>query len=277
MSLRGAVWILGLAAVGNAFGQAPPEPKYGYEVVSIKKTDPGARGVRIGPGPQGGMKTMNTSLMVLITYAYDVRDYQVMDAPKWATGDGFDVTFTPDQGEAFPKPGEADVKVMDVLMDRQRQRVQAILRDRFGLKLRVETRELPVYWLSPAKGGVKLQAPEVGAKGPSMMTNPQKGETNGTAVNMRMLTNMLSNLLKQPVVDHSGVEGTFDVKLRWAPDGFVGGTDGRGPEAGAAVVTPMEGPSIFTAMSEQLGLKLEAKKGPVTVYVVEKAERPGEN
>jgi uncharacterized protein (TIGR03435 family) len=259
-----------------ASAQAPPEPKYGYEVVSIRKTDPAtARGIRIGPGTEGGLRTANTSLMVLLMFAYDVRDYQIIDAPGWAKNEGFDVSFTPDKAEALPKPGEADAKQMETMMDRQRQRMQAILRDRFELKLRVETRELPIYALITAKSGSKLKPPEPGGKGPSMMMNPEKGELTGVGASMRMLTNILSNILKRPVVDQTGVEGTFDMKLQWKPDSFAGGPGG--PPPGESPVVDVEGASIFTAIAEQLGLRLEPKKGPVTVYVVEKAERPGEN
>jgi len=267
----GLIFALSLGAAA----QAPSEPKYGYEVASIKKSDPAARGVGIGPGPQGGLKTMNTNLMTLLTFSYDVRDYQIIDAPGWARGEGYDVTFTPDKVETFPKPGEATADNMESLMGRQRQRMQAVLRDRFGLKLREETRELPIYTLSPAKSGSKLKAPEEGGKGPSMMTNPQKGELTGYGASMKMFTNVLSNILKRPVVDKTGFEGTFDVKLQWQPDSFVGGKDGSAPAE--APVAEAEGASIFTAITEQLGLKLESKKGPVTVYVVEKAERPSEN
>src|SRR5882724_11697320 len=127
--MRKVQWFGLMCAFSTAFGaqaQAPPEPKYGYEVVSIKKADPAARGVRIGPGPQGGMRTTNTNLMTLLTFAWDVRDYQIIDAPGWARTEGFDLTFTPDKPEALPKPGEADAKAMETMMDRQRQRMQAI-------------------------------------------------------------------------------------------------------------------------------------------------------
>jgi uncharacterized protein (TIGR03435 family) len=191
------------------------------------------------------------------------------------TGGGFDVSFTPDKPEAFPKPGEANAKIMETLMDRQRQRMQAVLRDRFGLQLRMETRELPIYVLSPAKNGSKLKAPEEAGKGPSMMTSPEKGDLTGFGANMRMFTNVLSNILKRPVVDHSGVEGTFDLKLHWKPDTFVGSAAAL--PAGEVPASEIDGASIFTAITEQLGLRLESKKGPVTVYVVEKAERPTEN
>src|ERR1700712_554219 len=166
-----AIWrfgfVAGFATGIAALAQAPPEPKYGYEVVSVKKAEPDARGNRIGPGPQGGVRTTNTNLMALLTFSYDVRDYQIIDEPGWAKTEGFDVSFTPDKPEALPKPGEADANGMATMMDRQRQRMQTVLRDRFALKVRMETRELPIYELTLAKGGSKLKAPEAG-KGPSI-------------------------------------------------------------------------------------------------------------
>jgi uncharacterized protein (TIGR03435 family) len=265
--------LIGILLASAALAQAPPEPKYGYEVVSIKQADPTARGTRIGPGPQGGLRTSNTSLMTLITFAYDVRDYQVLDAPGWAKSEGFDVSFTPDKPEAFPKPGEATIAQMQPMMERQQQRMQAILRDRFGLKLRVEKRELPLYELVQAKSGSKLTAASTQGKGPSMQTNPQTGELNATGANMRMLTNVLSGLLKRPVNDESKLTGAYDFQLRWKPDAFIGGPGNPQEQPPVEV----EGASIFTALTEQLGLRLESKKGPVTVYIVEKAERPSEN
>ena len=258
----------------NAPAQTPPEPTYGYEVVSIKKSDPAARGIRIGPGPQGGLRTSNTSLMTLLTFAYDVRDYQILEAPGWSKTDGFDVSFTPEKPETPLKPGEADAKSMEIMMHRQRQRMQAVLRDRFGVTLRMETRELPIYTLTIAKSGSKLKEPEAGGKGPSMMMNGDKGELTAVGANMRMLTNVLSNILKRPVVDETGIDSTFDMKLQFKPDAFVGGP---GAPPGEAPPADVEGASIFTAITEQLGLRLVSKKGPVTVYVVEKAERPSDN
>jgi bla regulator protein blaR1 len=272
---RFASLFLGLLACLHAPAQAPAEPTYGYEVVSVKKSDPAARGIRIGPGPQGGLRSSNTTLMVLLTFAYDVRDYQILEAPGWSKNEGFDVSFTPEKPETPLKPGEADAKSMETMMHRQRQRMQAVLRDRFGAKLRMETRDLPIYSLTIAKSGSKLKEPEAGGKGPGMMMNGDKGELTGVGANMRMLTNVLSNILKRPVVDETGIDSTFDMKLQWKPDSFVGGPDA--PSAGEAPVADVEGASIFTAITEQLGLRLVSKKGPVTVYVVEKAERPSEN
>lgn len=263
----GSAAVLFAAAV-SLFGQAPPAPAYGYEVASVKKSDPAARGNRIGPGPQGGMRTSNTSLLTLITFAWDVRNYQVLEVPGWAKNEGFDVTFTPDKAEVVPAQGSKAGEV-ESFIDRQRQRLQAVLRDQFGLRLRMETRELPVYSLTIAKSGSKLQPAAPEGKGPSLSTNPDRGEMTAIGINMRMLVNVLSDVLRRPVLDATGIENTFDFKLSWKPEPLDQPTDQQGTEK--------DGSSLFTAVTEQLGLKLESKKGPVTVYIVEKAERPADN
>jgi uncharacterized protein (TIGR03435 family) len=107
------------------------------------------------------------------------------------------------------------------------------------------------------------------------MMAPDKGDLTGYAINMRMLTNVLSNILRKPVVDQTGHEASFDMKLHFKPDNFIGGPGG--PPAGEAPPAEIEGASIFTALTEQLGLKLESKKGPVLVYLVEKVSKPEEN
>jgi uncharacterized protein (TIGR03435 family) len=105
-----------------------------------------------------------------------------------------------------------------------------------------------------------------------MMMNPEKGELTGIGANMRMLTEMPSNIFKRPVADETGVDSTLDMKLQWKPDSFVADRECRR----RASHRPQSS-CIFTAITEQLGLRLVSKKGPVTVYVVENAERPSEN
>ncbi len=260
------MWI-GLVALGLAFGQTP---EYGYEVATVKKADPAARGNRIGPGPQGGMRTSNTTLQMLIAFVYNVQDYQIVDAPAWVKSEAFDVSFTPDRPEAMPGPG-TKVGEVETYIGRQRLRLKAVLRDRFGLVLREETRQLPVYVLVVAKGGHKLKTPDEGKKGPSMSTNQERGIMTGYGINMGLLTGALARYLKRPVTDETGFMTPFDMTLEFKPDAVATG------QKDDALAADLEGASIFTALQEQLGLKLESKKGPVTVYVVEKAEHPGEN
>jgi len=245
----------------------PPAPAYRYEVVSIHKSAPGQTNVHIGPGPQGGIRTENTSVMVLIATAYNVQEYQIVSAPHWVTSDHFDVMFTPEKTEIPPAPG-MDAKDIEGYLHRNGQRLQAVLRDRFGLVLRQETRELPIYDLIQAPRGNKLSPNTDDKSGfPSIQTN---GNTQITARNatMEMLAQQLSMTLRRPVHDKTMLNRRYDFKLEWAAE----------PDASPDHVSNSSpGASIFTAITEQLGLRLESKKGPVQVYVVEKIERPTEN
>jgi uncharacterized protein (TIGR03435 family) len=232
----------------------PPAPTLTYDAVSIHKTASGTTSIRFSPGPQGGMRTLNTSAVKLIAWAYQVEEYQILDAPGWASSQGYDVTFTPDKSEAAFGDSPT-LKQLEGWQQHTAQRTQAVLRDRFGLVLRSETRELPIFNLTQAKGGPKL-APHPGEGGVSLGSNGHQITGNGVTIGMSAVH--LSALLGRPVRDETHINGEFDFKV--TPD-----SDGPMSE------------SLFTALPEQLGLRLESAKGPVQVYVVEKIERPGEN
>ncbi len=267
--------IVGIAAVAVPVGigllraqTLPPPPAYTYEVVSIHKSSPGQPGSKIGPGAGGGMSARNVTAMQLLTFAYKVRDYQISGAPGWVTSDRFDVNFTPDKTEAAPRPGVAP-KEIEAFIGRNQQRMQAVFRDRFGLMLRAETHELPIYALLPAKGGMKLTPSANTALGPSLQGRP--GRLTGIGATLRLIASNLSEQLGRPVIDETGSDDRqYDFKLEYMPEIPAPGV----PEATTA---PADGPSIFTALTEQLGLRLEPRKGPVPVYVIEKIERPSEN
>jgi uncharacterized protein (TIGR03435 family) len=236
----------------------PPTPAYTYDVVSIHKSTPGQT-VQVEYGPQGGLRTVNTPVLLLLRAAYDVQDYQIIGAPGWAFSDQFDVIFTPDKPEAVPSPGTT-MKERQAVVTRNHQRLQAVLRDRFGLVLRAETRELPIYSLNQAKGGNKLSPHDDGKPGHSVQMGGGPGHITAIGVTCEMLAESLSTRLHRPVHDETGLIGQYDFKLDWAPDS-----------------EPADGPSIFTALADELGLRLESTKGPVQVYVIEKIEHPSEN
>jgi uncharacterized protein (TIGR03435 family) len=243
----------------------PPAPAYTYEVVSVKPSDPAAQGMRIGPGPQNGLRTQNTTTMTLLTFAYDVRNYQITGGPSWVRDQRFDVTFTPDKAEIADIQGLSRAAA-EALFARHRQRLQAVLRDRFGLVLRAETHEMPIYSLTVAKGGHKLITPTGEKKGPSLNTSSDNGaaKMTGTGVYMSMVTPTLASLLGRFVVNDTGLDGPYNFEMKWTPS--------EGPQD-----PDTAGPTIFTALTEQLGLRLEAKRGPVPVYVIEKIEKPTAN
>ena len=268
MTFRSLFWVA--FATGNACAQtSAPAPAYTYDVVSIHKSDPAAVNVHISPGPQGGLRTENTTPLVLLTVAYDVQTYQIIGAPGWVSADHFDVMFTPDKADTTPGPG-ASLKEFQSYLKRNQQRLQAVLRDRFGLVFRAETRELPIYSLIQAKGGNKLPPHDATKRGPSIQTNG-RGQITGTGVTMEFLAQQLSMQMGRPVRDETGLTAEYDFKLDWTPD--------TAPSANSVdtLSNAGTGPSLFTAMTDQLGLRLESAKGPVQVYVVEKIERPSEN
>jgi len=253
-------------AIGIVRAQsAPPAPAYTYEVVSVKPSNPDQTRTYFR-----GYRTQNATAMQLLTWAYRVHDFQIAGAPGWATSNRFDVNFTPDNKEASPGPGMGRAQV-EAWMDRNRQRMQAVLRNRFGLVLRVETRELPIYALVQAKGGHKLSPPSADIPGPIFgvsggVSGPRITARNAT---IKMLIDSLSGQLDHSVIDNTGLTGQYDFQLEWTPD-----SPPRIPPNEPAAAA---GPSIFTALSEQLGLRLETRKGAVPVYVIEKIQKPGEN
>src|SRR5215510_4765436 len=134
-------------AVGILHAQEVSPRAYRYEVVSIRRAAAGEVNSGFGPGPQGGMKARNVTAIQVLSFAYAVQDYQFIGAPGWARSERFEISFTPDQSEIVPGQDSTRAAI-DGWLIRQRSRMQAVLRDRFGLGLRAETRELPMYGLA---------------------------------------------------------------------------------------------------------------------------------
>jgi uncharacterized protein (TIGR03435 family) len=250
-----------------ASAQQVPPPAYGYEVVTIHKAAPGQTNSGFSPGPHAGLHARNDTLMILLTFAYDAREYQFVGAPAWAQTDRYEIELTPDKSEiAIAK--DTTKAEFDGWLSRNRQRMQAVLRDRFGLVLRAETREEPLYALTVVKGGPKLATPADPQRGMNFNINNGR-QINAHTATMAMLTQSLAQLLGRYVRDETGLDGTYDFTVEFEPVNAP-------PPAPGASNEPAR-PSIFTALTEQLGLKLESKKGPVPVFVIEKVEKPSEN
>jgi len=260
LSATAAVAIL----VQAVTAQTMPSPAYKFEVISIKSTKNTAQNTRIAPGPNGGIRTQNTNVMMLLAFAYNCPEFQFVNAPSWTHSDAFDITATPDHPEEAPGPKPSRSAMQD-LVDRQRQRMQSLLIERFGLVLRRETREMPIYALTVDKGGVKItESPE----GPTSLQMPTgRPRLLGKGVSMPMLAGTLSNVLLRPIVDETGLKGRYDLQLEWSPDSSPN-PDGAQSDLG---------PSLFTAIREQAGLRLESKKGPGPVFVIDKISKPDEN
>jgi bla regulator protein BlaR1 len=256
--------VMGIMAAG-LFAQTPEaERAPGFEVASIKPSAAGGHGMSISTTKGGRFTTENVPLRNLIMFAYDVRSFQITGGPGWLTTDGWDISAKP-EGE-MPSGPEGGRRIRAML--------QTLLAERFKLVVHTETKEMPVYALVVGKNGPRLQVSPEGAKGPSMSSG--KGQMKMTKGTMAMLAQSLSNQLGRTVFDETGLKGDFDMKLEFAPDQNGPAKPVEGPE-NAKVAAESDGPSLFTALQEQLGLRLEGKKGPVQIVVIDKAEKVTEN
>jgi len=259
---------LGAVPVAGTQPQATGE-RPEFEAASLKPSPPGATGYSILPVPGGRLRANNITLKRLVAVAYSVTDNQILSDIKWFESQGYDM-------EAKAS-GPAELPQLRLML-------QSLLDDRFKLKIHHETKEMSIYSLVPAKNGTPggpglVKTPEgdcsasVGDQsalpnGTSCgVVNLGRGRINGQRGRISQLCDRLSTLLGRTVVDKTGLTGNFNITLAWAPDLVL--------EHPAAETTPADpsGPSLFTSLQEQLGLKLVAGKGPVDVIVVDSADR----
>jgi len=297
--------MFGLLEVPRARAQSSPTtgtPAASFEVAAIKPNRSGDWRVMMRFGP-GRFTATGIWIRHLITLAYGVSDFQVTGGPSWINSERYDIQ---------AKEPDLIIAEMQKLSEDQREElsrsmVQSLLADRFKLKLRHQTKELPAYALVVAKSGPKLQAAKSDADFKAIKGAEGRGQRGKMVFGMgdltipdaplSMLARMLSQQLGRPVLDQTGLEGNYDFTLKWTPgqgEGMIGmGPGGGGPGSGKAMVgtglgdggpqlgspppPDMSGPSIFTAIQEQLGLKLVSQKGSVEVLVIDHVERPSEN
>jgi uncharacterized protein (TIGR03435 family) len=246
----------------------PAQPSPSFEVASVKPSPPpSGRGMRIRMGSDPGRIDYNgASLKMLITRAYDVKEYQV-SGPAWLDTERFDVTAT------MPR---------DTPKETVRLMLQNLLAERFHLKLHREKRDLPAYVLVVAKGGPKLKpAPPTGGGRRMIMRGPGKLEASG--MDLDSFSDLIANFVGRPVLNETELKGSYDCTLEFTPEPGMGPgmmkMAGPPPEGGQGPAAPdSSGPSLFTALQEQLGLKLEGRKAPIDILVVDEADRvPTEN
>lgn len=266
---------------GGAIAQSDARPE--FEVASIKPAAPDARGMFIRPGPGGGLSITNMPLKEMIVIAYRIQPFQISGGPAWLDSAHYDITAKPEKRAKF---------------DELQLMLQALLADRFQLKIHRETKELTVYALVMARKDGKLgpqlteskeggctpidpskpppppepgKPPVLGCGG--MMMSPRR--LTAASIPVANMIPMLSRFLDRTVIDKTGLTGNFDISLEWTPDETQALQ--LPPDAPKPPPSDATGPSIFTALQEQLGLKLESQKGPVEVFVIDRAEKPSEN
>jgi uncharacterized protein (TIGR03435 family) len=204
----------------------------------------------------------NVVLRWVITQAWDIRDYQLVGAPGWFETEHFDIVAKPES--EIPRTAEG-AKLRNRM-------IQALIVERFGMAFHSETRQLPVYAMTIAKNGPKLAVTATPGEG---SWSSGRGNLAGKAMKTSDIARALSGALGRPVVDQTGLTGEYDYTLNWAPDlgDGSGVTRGLPQNPSGEAPQPADGASIFTAIREQLGLRIESRKGPVEIMVVDKAER----
>jgi uncharacterized protein (TIGR03435 family) len=214
-----------------------------FEVASIKPTATQDGSLTVNFPPGGRFSVRNLTLKQLLQNAYGLQDYQISGGPAWITSAGFDI-----EAKAATEVPREQILLM----------VQTLLTDRFHLALQRETRQLPVYALVVGKNGPRLQ-PAVNSAG---RDKTMLGQLVVHKMSMAELARILALDLKRPVNDETGLKGEFAFTLEWTR-GLSESDD-----------SPSARPSLFTAVQEQLGLKLQSTRGPVEVLVIDSAERP---
>jgi uncharacterized protein (TIGR03435 family) len=294
--------LLGALAAPFVQAQAPAEqtsaPKPTFEVASIKLNTSGSNGIMIGNQPGGRFTATNATLRTLLSVAYRLPPgAQVIGGPPWLNSDHYDIIakmpaeFANQTQAPFQQPNPTPMQLM----------MQALLADRFQLVVHMETRDAPIYAMVFARSDQKLGPkihpsttdcaalargragqpgpPQMPAFGEPMMCGMRigPGTLSAGSTPIQQLANNLSGLAQRPVFDRTGLTGLFDFDLSWTPDQMPQGRGDPPPGAPPLPTIDPNGPSLFTAIQEQLGLKLESARGPVDVLVIDKAEHPTED
>jgi len=291
------VAVLGGAATVRLAGQAADGRSPSFEVASVKRNKAGSNGVRLLFQPGGRFTAENVTLQFLISAAYrdprPLADFQISGGPKWITSDRFDVIA---KAEGDPTQAvDGPPTIMFAML-------RTLLADRFKLRVHDDTREMPIYALVKARNdgrlGTRLTSSTVdcaalmrtaGRGGPPQPGSPTERPACGIRVGFGNIAagglsilELAGSISRMPgvnrvVVDRTGLEGVYDVDLQWTPDQLPPRPAGGAPDApirvNGADIDP-NGPSIFTAVQEQLGLKLESTRGAVHVIVIDAVEQP---
>lgn len=278
-----------LAALATALaawmplGAQTPVAPLTFEVSSVKRNMSAEQGGSFGARPGGQLVVRNNTLRNIVRNAYQLQNFQIVTVagtPDWFDRDRFDITAT------SPKP--------DPSIDEFRGMVQALLAERFGLRVHRETREMPIYALvlakpdgtwgsqltrsttdcaamaAAARRGAPPPPPTAITERPPCGTRSLPGQMLAGGVTMADLARNVSNFAGRMTIDKTGLAGAFDFTLEYTPDQLPP----EGSLPAGMPPPPANGPSLFTAMQEQLGLKLDSQRGPVDVLVIDAAQQP---
>jgi len=256
----------GTLAAQGADAASPTAPR--FDVISVKpnKTSNAMSRVRLDAD---GLAAENVTVHMLLLESYQLNEDQLLGEPAWAKTDRFDIQ---------AKVAGPDVAKLAKLSTKDRRSMfRQVLAEQFQLATHVETRHLPVYVVTVAKGGPKFKphVPDLThleRENGSGWFSWGRGKLVAQGPTMAYFLFALSLELRHTFVDKTGLTGNYDFNLEWTPDDLAAPVQGN--NNGAQAVAGDSGPSIFTAIQEQLGLKLEPTKGPVQVLVIDNVARP---
>lgn len=234
----------GMVLAAGAFAQE-------FEVASIRPNRSGSTESNLDSLPSGRLTATNITVKELIRLAYGVKDYQVERAPDWIETERYDIA--------------AMGPIGSKKLEDEQARVRALLEDRFQLKTHRVTKEGRVFLMVVDKSGSKLKPHNDGT---GTRTRKGCGHLGGMRVTVDVIATMFSRMLDRDVLNRTGLAGKYDFELDWTPD--------TGPCLAADGEAPVR-ESFFTAVQQQLGLKLEAGRGPVEFLVIDRVERPSAN
>jgi len=253
--------------------EPPPPPKMmdakakpEFEVATIKPSKPEER-FSLRVNRSGMLNTTATAVTDLLKFAYDLHPRQITGGPSWIESEKFDVEGKPDQ------PGMPTV-------DQMKAMIQKLLADHFGLSFHREQKELSVYAITVAKSGLKIAKEETNPiPVPGFGGPPRTGFNVRNATIKEFADVMQAQFMDQPVVDQSGLGSQrYNFVLKWTPDpsqrALGGAVDPNQPAPASDAEAP---PDLFTAIQQQLGLRLQMTKAPVDVLVIDKVEKPSDN
>jgi uncharacterized protein (TIGR03435 family) len=255
-----------------------------FEVASIKPAAPDQRNILIGMAPGGRVNVTNMSLKDMIVLARRILPSQISGGASWMDTERYDIVARPEK-----TPAQNEIPLM----------IQSLLADRFQLKMHQETKEVAIYALVMARtdgkpGPQLIEAAEGSCqqRDPTNRATPPepgkplqqfcgamrmgRGSLTGTSVPVKDLAPLFGRLLGRQVVDKTDLSGKYNISLEWTPDE----TTTMPPPPGFPAPPPVpagNGPSLFAALQEQLGVKLESQKGPVEMFIIDSAARPTEN
>lgn len=244
-------WVAGITCAA-AYAQEARPPA--FEVASIKPNKSGAVRAQFRPEP-GRLTVTNFSLKFIMEQAYGLRGYQIVGGPGWLDSDKFDIVAKAE--------GNADKHQVRLMLE-------PLLADRFKLAVHRETREMLVYELVVAKGGPRLQDAEGRKPPPRSTAETQVGRVIGSA---SVFADWLSGRVGRPVFDKTGISGNHNFTLVMRRDAPLSAAE----DPASALANSSVPASIFGALEEQYGLKLQSRKAPVEVLVIDHVEKPSEN